>query len=62
VILVSAGAVIRTQTGVVLDPLVWHPVLLWAPLGLIGLSALAGMVPAMKAYATDVAANLAPTD
>jgi putative ABC transport system permease protein len=62
VILVSAGAVIRTQTGVVLDPLVWHPVLLWAPLGLIALSALAGIVPAGKAYATDVAANLAPTD
>ena len=62
VILTSAGAVIRAQTGVVLDPLAWHSVLVCAPLGLIGLSAVAGLVPAWKAYRTDVAANLVPTD
>ena len=61
-ILASAGAVIRAQTGVVIDVFAWHPVLIWAPLGMIGLSALAGVVPALKAYSTDVAANLAPTD
>jgi putative ABC transport system permease protein len=47
---------------VVLDFLAWNPVLLWAPAGMIGLSALAGIVPALKAYRTDVAANLAPID
>ena len=62
VILITVGAVIRAQTGVVLDPLAWHPVLVLAPLGLIALSALAGIVPAWKAYRTDVAANLSPTD
>ena len=62
IIMVSAGVVIRNETGVVLDPLAWHPVLAWAPAALIGLSALAGIVPALKAYGTDVAEGLAPTD
>jgi putative ABC transport system permease protein len=61
-IMAIAGTVIQAQTGVVLDPLVPHPVLIWAPLGLIGLGALAGIVPAWKAYQTDVATNLAPVD
>jgi len=34
--------------------------MLWAPLGLICLGALAGIVPAVKAYRTAVAENLAP--
>ena len=59
-IMTTAGAVIRAQTGVVLDVLAWNPVLLWAPIGLIALSALAGIVPALKAYRTDVAEHLAP--
>ena len=57
-----AGAVIQAQTGVVLEPLAWNPILLWAPVGMLLLSALAGIVPALKAYQTDVAASLAPTD
>lgn len=61
-ILATAGAVIRAQTGVVLDVFAWNSMLVWAPLGLIALSALAGIVPAWKAYRTDVAENLAPTD
>lgn len=55
-----AADVIRTQTGVVLNPFELHPVMVWAPLGLIGLSALAGVLPGWKAYRTDVATNLAP--
>lgn len=62
VILAAAGAVIREQTGVVLDVFAWNTMLVWAPLGLVALSALAGIVPAWKAYRTDVAENLAPTD
>jgi len=34
--------------------------MLWAPLALIGLGALSGIVPAMKAYRTDVAEHLTP--
>ena len=60
VILTVVAGVIRTQTGVVLDPWRFNAVMLWAPAALIGLGALAGIVPAMKAYRTDVAANLAP--
>jgi putative ABC transport system permease protein len=56
----AAAWVIQHQTGVVLEVFAFHPVLVWAPLGMIGLSALAGIVPAIKAYQTDVAGNLAP--
>jgi putative ABC transport system permease protein len=57
----GAASVIQAQTGVVINPWRFHPVMLWAPLGLIALAALAGLVPAMKAYRVDVAENLAPT-
>ena len=60
VILTGVAAVLRAETGVVLDPLAWHPVLVWCPVGLVALGALAGLVPAWKAYRTDVAENLAP--
>jgi putative ABC transport system permease protein len=52
--------VIRAQTGVVLDPLAFDPVMIWAPLALIAAAAVAGMVPGLKAYRTDVADHLAP--
>lgn len=60
-IMMVVAQVIRAQTGVVLNPLTLHAVMGWAPLGMLGLSALAGFVPAWKAYQTDVAENLAPT-
>ncbi len=60
VIMSAIANVIRAQTGVVLDPFAWNLILLWTPLGMIGLSALAGIVPAFKAYRTDVAENLVP--
>jgi putative ABC transport system permease protein len=56
----TAAGVIRAQTGVVLVAWNWHPVLLWAPVALVLLSALAGLVPAIKAYRTEVAEHLAP--
>jgi putative ABC transport system permease protein len=59
--LISAvSAIIRGQTGVVLDPLTFNPVLLWEPVVFIALGALAGIIPAIKAYRTDVAQNLTP--
>ncbi|MEY2408082.1 MAG: putative transport system permease protein [Verrucomicrobiota bacterium] len=57
-ILLTAARVLRNQTGVVLEAWACHPVLVWAPLGLVGLSALAGLVPALKAYRTEVAEHL----
>jgi putative ABC transport system permease protein len=59
-VLAAVAAVMRAQTGVVLDLLKFNPVLLWAPMILILLGALSGIVPALKAYRTDVAANLTP--
>jgi len=44
----------------VLDPWQPAPVWLWAPAAMIGLGALAGIVPAVKAYRADVAEGLAP--
>jgi putative ABC transport system permease protein len=60
IIVTATAQVIRTQTGVVLDPFAFHPVMVWAPLGMIGLSGLAGVVPALKAYGTEVATHLTP--
>jgi putative ABC transport system permease protein len=60
-IMTGAAEIIRAQTGVVLDPMKFNPVMLWAPAALITLGALAGIVPAFKAYRTDVAEHLAPT-
>jgi putative ABC transport system permease protein len=61
VILSAVTTVIRAQTGVVLDPFKFNFVMLWAPALLISLGALAGLVPAFKAYRTDVAGNLTPS-
>ena len=60
-IVTVVSAVIRTQTGVVLDPLKFNPVFLWAPAALVVLGALAGIVPGLKAYRTEVAEHLTPT-
>ncbi len=54
------ASIVRTQTGVVLEPFKFNAVLLWSPAMFIGLGALAGIVPALKAYRTDVASNLTP--
>ncbi len=56
---VVAG-IIRAQTGVVLDPFAFNAVMLWSPAAFIVLGAVSGIVPAMKAYRTDVASNLTP--
>ncbi|MFM8470672.1 MAG: ABC transporter permease, partial [Limisphaerales bacterium] len=55
-----AAGIIRAETGVVLQPFVWQPIFAVVPLAMIGLSALAGVIPAVKAYRTNVAENLVP--
>ncbi|MBI1842602.1 MAG: FtsX-like permease family protein [Verrucomicrobia bacterium] len=57
----GVSGIVRAQTGVVLNPWQAAPVMLWAPAAMLALGALAGVVPAVKAYRTDVAANLSPT-
>ncbi len=59
-ILAGTGYLIRAQTGVVLEVLRFHPILIVAFLGMTALGALSGVLPALKAYATDVAENIAP--
>ena len=60
IIIGVAAVIVRDQTGVVLDPGQYHPVLIYGPLGMIVIGSLAGLVPAFKAYGTDVATNLVP--
>lgn len=57
----AAASIVRDRTGVVLDVFAPDWALLVAPAGMIALGALAGLVPARQAYATDVAENLAPS-
>jgi len=59
-ILGGAAWLVRVQTGVALEVFAWHPVLWATPLGMMVLGGLAGVLPALKAYATDVAENLTP--
>ena len=60
VVVVAAAAIIRAQTGVIINPFTPHPIMLAAPAGIIALAALCGVFPALKAYRADVAENLAP--
>jgi putative ABC transport system permease protein len=57
-ILSVAASVVRDETGVVLDVFAYHPSLLWTPIGMLAVGAIAGLLPARKAYSTDVAETL----
>jgi putative ABC transport system permease protein len=59
-IIAAAFITVRAQTGVVLDAWKFEAVHLWTPAAMIALGAIAGVVPAVKAYYTDVATNLSP--
>jgi putative ABC transport system permease protein len=59
-ILAAAFVIVRAQTGVVLDAFKFDHALWMTPVGMVLLGALAGLVPAFKAYRTDVASNLTP--
>ena len=60
-IVLGASVIVREQTGVVLSLAHYHPALWAVPCGVVVLGALAGLIPARSAYATDVATNLAGT-
>lgn len=55
-----AREAIRAQTGVVLDPFEIETSVALAPLGMVVLGALCGLLPAWKAYSVEVADDLAP--
>ena len=54
-VLAGAGHLVTRETGVVLDLWVMHPALLWTPVGMLLVGGTAGILPAWKAYSTDVA-------
>lgn len=56
----SVAELIRSQTGVVLNVAAGHAVLWLAPLGMVLLCTLGGVVPAIKAYRMAVAESLTP--
>jgi putative ABC transport system permease protein len=60
VILSVAAVLIREQTGVVLNITGFHWILVLTPPSALIIGAMAGLVPAVKAYKTDVAENLDP--
>lgn len=55
----AAAAVVREATGVALALNAAHPALLAAPLAMVALGALAGVIPARRAYSIETAAALA---
>jgi putative ABC transport system permease protein len=57
-IMTAVASVVRAQTGVVLNPAAPNPAWIWTPAAMIALGALAGLVPAAKAYRVEVAAEL----
>ncbi len=59
-IFTTVAAILRSELGVVLSAAQWHGVMLWAPGVMIGMSALAGLAPAAKAYRTNIVEHLAP--
>lgn len=60
-IMAVAAYIVRQQTGIVLSMFAYDASSLLPPLFMICLGTLSGIVPAIKAYATDVATNLTPT-
>jgi putative ABC transport system permease protein len=57
-IVITAAVIVRRQTGVALDPFKFNPSLVLTLVGMSVIGAGAGVVPALKAYSTDVASNL----
>lgn len=60
VIMVAAESTLRDEIGVTLHMQEFHDIMVIVPAGLIVLGAVVGIIPALKAYSTDVAENLIP--
>ena len=61
VIMSATVYLVREQTGVVLNVFQFDSMWIFTPLLMIAVGAIAGIIPAFKAYGTDVAENLSPT-
>jgi putative ABC transport system permease protein len=59
VLMAAIAASLRDAVGVMIDPLALHAVHLWGPIGMLVLGAAAGVLPAVRAYMTNVAESLA---
>ncbi len=59
-IMLVTASVVRDQTGVVLDVFRFEWALVFTPLMMIAVGAIAGILPAIKAYRTEVAEYLSP--
>jgi len=59
-IMSAAESILRNEIGVALYPYEGHPMMVIVPVGLVVLGAVVGIIPALKAYCTDVAENLIP--
>ncbi len=60
VILFFTASIVQRETGVVLDVVKFDSVMIFTPLLMISVGAFAGLIPAFKAYRTDVSENLTP--
>lgn len=60
-ILTVAGQIIRAQTGVLIEIFRFSHILWFGPVTMILMSLFVALIPAFKAYKTDVAENLKPT-
>lgn len=56
-----SAQILTARAGVAISPLVFQPEELLVLLGVVALGALAGVVPALRAYRTDIADGLSPT-
>jgi putative ABC transport system permease protein len=54
----AIGEIVQRETGVLLNPFTGNAAMIWAPLGMLGIGVLSGLLPALKAYRTDVSKNL----
>lgn len=60
VIMQIAASIVQKETGVILDIFKFDSMLILTPLLMISVGAVAGLIPAFKAYQTDVSENLTP--
>lgn len=60
VIFAATAVIVRQQTGVALDVFEFHASLIVVPVAMTLLGTLSGILPALKAYSTDVVRNLDP--
>lgn len=60
VIISITAYVVREQTGVVLDIFRFDTIFIFTPVLMVIIGAAAGLIPAIKAYRTDIASNLTP--